>query len=136
MIIGAAYVCPGLALAQSGKSNSATTSQAAQSHSSGTARSQSPTSIGVAEMQPDGSIDLYLKTEPGQLEMNNGSVGSMRMTSKPGDSDYQQWIKQVGGLKVGERKSIPPLGSDFSTSSGSSKVTSKPAKPAKASKTH
>jgi hypothetical protein len=95
-------------------------------------------SIGIAEMQKDGSIDLYLKTDPGQLQIDSGSVGSLRMISKPGDSDYQKWIRQVGGLKVGERKLIPPLGDDFSqpTSSDSKKSTLKTAKPAKPSKAH
>ena len=138
VIACAAYVCAGPGSAQSGKSSSDATSQSKMAQTGASSASPVRRSIGTAEMQTDGSIDLYLKTDPGQIEINSGSVGSMQMNVKPGDSDYQRWIKQVGGLKIGERKAIPPLGDDFyqATADDSGKTKPKKNKPAKTNKTH
>lgn len=59
-------------------------------------------SVGVATMLPNGTILVGIRApEPG------GQLQAVLMV-EPGDTNYQQIIDHVGGLKPGETKSIPP----------------------------
>lgn len=61
-------------------------------------------SAGTATMKEDGTIRLVYKTEG-----KAGLGASVVIEYKPQDEDYQKILDQVGGLKVGETKSLPPL---------------------------
>lgn len=59
--------------------------------------------IGIATMKEDGTIRVVYKTQ--------GTIGlgaSVVIEYKPTDDEYQKIIDQVGGLKVGESKRVPP----------------------------
>lgn len=61
-------------------------------------------SSGTATMLEDGTIKLVY-----QSRGTTGFTASVVVEYKPDDEDYQKIIEQVGGLKVGETKSIPTL---------------------------
>ncbi|MCI0694779.1 hypothetical protein L0337_22580 [candidate division KSB1 bacterium] len=60
-------------------------------------------STGIATMKEDGTIRLVYKTEGAA-----GLGASVVIEYKPQDEDYQKILDQVGGLKVGESKAVPP----------------------------
>jgi len=57
-------------------------------------------SIGTATMLTDGTIVLEMRTS-----MDTGS-GTMTQKIKPTDMQYASTLKQIGGLKPGQTKSI------------------------------
>jgi hypothetical protein len=59
-------------------------------------------SVGVARMLENGTILIGIRG-PGV----DGPLQAVLMV-EPGDTNYQQIIDHVGGLKPGETKSIPP----------------------------
>ena len=59
-------------------------------------------SVGVARMLENGTILVGIRG-PGP----GGPLQAVLMV-EPGDTNYQQIIDHVGGLKPGETKSIPP----------------------------
>ena len=59
-------------------------------------------SVGVARMLENGTILVGIRG-PGP----DGPLQAVLMV-EPGDTNYQQIIDHVGGLKPGETKSIPP----------------------------
>jgi hypothetical protein len=59
-------------------------------------------SVGVARMLESGTILIGIRG-PGV----DGPLQAVLMV-EPGDTNYQQIIDHVGGLKPGETKSIPP----------------------------
>jgi hypothetical protein len=60
-------------------------------------------SSGTATMQEDGSLKVVHNAVGA-----TGLTASIVIVYKPADEEYQQIIAQVGGLKVGETKSLPP----------------------------
>jgi hypothetical protein len=60
--------------------------------------------IGSARMEPDGTLvlDLYAETPDGK------SRGMAQLRKKPGEADYDKWLKHLGGMKPGEQKLVPP----------------------------
>jgi hypothetical protein len=58
---------------------------------------------GTATMKEDGTIRLVYRTEGAA-----GLGASVVIEYKPNDEEYQKILDQVGGLKVGETKSVPP----------------------------
>ena len=61
-----------------------------------------PSSIGVASMAEDRVITLRLRAE------DHGMVGEGSLTYRPGDAQYEDVIRHLGGLKPGESKPVPP----------------------------
>lgn len=60
--------------------------------------------IGTATMQPDGTLELMLRAEgPG------GMLGDSLIRYAPDDPHYQQVLKHLGGMKVGETKQVLPF---------------------------
>ena len=59
-------------------------------------------SVGVAKMLEDGTILIGIRGSA-----PDGPLQAVLMI-EPGDTNYQQIIDHVGGLKPGETKSIPP----------------------------
>ena len=60
-------------------------------------------SIGSIKMLEDKSIVLVLRAES-----EDGAIGSAKFIHKPNDPEYRKILNHVGGLKVGEEKSVPP----------------------------
>ncbi len=60
-------------------------------------------SIGSIKMLDDKSIVLVLRAES-----EDGIIGQSQFTYKPSDSEYQNIIEHVGGIKVGEEKLVTP----------------------------
>jgi len=58
-------------------------------------------SIGTATMLSDGTIVMDLRTS-----MDTGGAGHLTQKIKPGDMQYAQVLKQLGGLKPGQSKPI------------------------------
>jgi hypothetical protein len=58
-------------------------------------------SIGTATMLSDGTIVLELRTS-----MDTDGSGKMIQKIKPTDMQYASTLKQIGGLKPGQSKSI------------------------------
>src|SRR5438552_848768 len=58
-------------------------------------------SIGNATMLADGTIVMELRTSD-----DTGGSGHMTQKIKPGDMQYAQVLKQLGGLKPGQSKPI------------------------------
>ena len=65
--------------------------------------SEQITSIGMATMLQDGSIVLDLG-----LEEEDGTVGDGRLVYAPTDEHYEEVLAHLGGLEIGESKSVPP----------------------------
>jgi hypothetical protein len=61
-----------------------------------------PSSIGVASMAGDGVITLRLRAE------DHGMVGEGLLTYRPGDAQYEEVVRHLGGLKPGQVKPVPP----------------------------
>src|SRR5258705_10164224 len=59
-------------------------------------------SVGVATMLENGTILVGIRGPA-----RDGPLQAVLMV-EPGDTNYQQIIEHVGGLKPGETKSIPP----------------------------
>ncbi|MBN8660390.1 MAG: hypothetical protein BWY75_00240 [bacterium ADurb.Bin425] len=59
--------------------------------------------VGVAKMLPDESIQLNLKAHTKDLE------GEAELIYRPGDKDYQDILKHLGGLTPGETKLVAPF---------------------------
>jgi len=60
-------------------------------------------SIGMATMSKDGTIHLFLRAEgPG------GIHGDALLTYEKSDPEYQDVMKHIGGIMVGEEKPVPP----------------------------
>ena len=66
--------------------------------------SETPQSIGRAECLPDGTIELLLRAET-----PNGAIGEARFTYAPSDPRYQGLVEHLGGIEVGQVKSVPPF---------------------------
>ena len=65
--------------------------------------SDSPEYIGIAKMADDGTITMILRAEgPG------GILGDALQVYEPNDPDYQEVLDHLGGLEVGEQKSVRP----------------------------
>ncbi len=60
--------------------------------------------IGTATMAQDGTIELRLRAEL----PNHGGIGEGTMTYRPGDKDYAEILRHLGGMKVGETKPVKP----------------------------
>lgn len=61
-------------------------------------------SIGSATLRPDGVLELMLRAEgPG------GMVGDSLVTYAPDDKNFKKVFDHLGGIKVGEVKSVPPF---------------------------
>ncbi|WNO10299.1 hypothetical protein [Teredinibacter sp. KSP-S5-2] len=60
-------------------------------------------SIGVATMGVDGTISLQLKAES-----EDGIIGDAYFEYLPSDPEYQNIIDHLGGIKIGEKKPVPP----------------------------
>jgi hypothetical protein len=60
--------------------------------------------IGSATMEADGTLvlNLYAETPDGR------SRGMAQIRKKPGDAEYDKWLKHLGGMKPGEEKLVPP----------------------------
>jgi hypothetical protein len=65
---------------------------------------QAKKSSGMVTMQEDGTIRLVYRTAGAA-----GLAADIVIQYKPTDEEYQKIIDQVGGLKIGETKFIPPL---------------------------
>jgi hypothetical protein len=61
-------------------------------------------SAGTATMQEDGSLKVVYRAAGA-----TGLAASVVIVYKPKDEDYQKILDQVGGLKVGESKTVPSL---------------------------
>jgi hypothetical protein len=62
-----------------------------------------PASIGQASMSEDGTIRLFLRAEgPG------GILGDVLYKYEKTDPRYQEVLKHIGGISVGEKKPVPP----------------------------
>jgi hypothetical protein len=59
--------------------------------------------IGVATMTEDGTIVLDLRAEE-----TDGTIGDARLTYPKTHADYQKILDHLGGLRPGEKKSVPP----------------------------
>ena len=59
-------------------------------------------SIGVATMTDDGAIMLRLRSLP------PGPIGEGTMRYKPGDREYEDIRKHIGGIAPGETKPVRP----------------------------
>jgi hypothetical protein len=59
-------------------------------------------SIGVATMTDDGVLTLRLRSLP------PGPIGEGTMRYKPGDREYEDIKKHIGGIKPGETKPVRP----------------------------
>ena len=59
-------------------------------------------SIGVATMTEDGTITLRLRSLP------PGPIAEGTMSYKPGDPQYEEIKKHIGGIKPGETKPVRP----------------------------
>ncbi|MEJ7732284.1 MAG: hypothetical protein WKG00_24140 [Polyangiaceae bacterium] len=62
-----------------------------------------PKSIGVASRRPDGTIVLQLRAEG-----PNGLMGEGLLTYPPSHPQHASVLEHLGGLEVGETKSVPP----------------------------
>jgi hypothetical protein len=60
-------------------------------------------SIGMATMTEDKTIILDLRATG-----DNGEVGTGRVTYSLSDPQYNDILKHLGGLKIGEKKPVPP----------------------------
>jgi hypothetical protein len=58
--------------------------------------------IGQATMEADGTIVLMLRAE-GPMVM-----GDALLRYPPGDKDYENVKKHIGGLEPGQSKAVPP----------------------------
>jgi hypothetical protein len=67
------------------------------------ARAQEREYIGVATMLPDGTISIEL-----HLSLPGGGVAEGVKDYKPGDPYYDDVLRHIGGLKVGEHKLVRP----------------------------
>ncbi len=61
-----------------------------------------PQSIGSAHMLPDGTIVLRLRSLP------PGPIAEGRWEVKPGDAQYEEIKRHIGGIAPGEWKPVPP----------------------------
>jgi hypothetical protein len=68
---------------------------------SGWMRDQAP--IGAAMMESDGTLVLTLRAES-----EGGLVGHYQVRYRPDDSDYDDVLRHLGGMKPGEEKAVPP----------------------------
>src|SRR5664280_3728219 len=59
-------------------------------------------SIGVATMTDDGVLTLRLRSLP------PGPIGEGTMRYKPGDREYEDIKKHIGGINPGETKPVRP----------------------------
>lgn len=59
--------------------------------------------VGIATMKEGGAIKVVYKTAGAA-----GLGASIVIEYKPQDEDYQKILDRVGGLKIGETKSVPP----------------------------
>lgn len=57
----------------------------------------------MATMSEDKTIILDLRAEG-----RKGEIGTGRITYAPSDPQYNDILKHLGGLKVGEKKPVPP----------------------------
>ncbi len=69
----------------------------------GAAEQQAAPSIGTATMRADRAIVLRLRAESG-----TGAIGDAQTIYLPGDPQYDEILRHVGGLQVGEEKPVPP----------------------------
>ena len=60
-------------------------------------------SIGIVTMLPEGTLRLQLRAE-----LQGGTVGDSVLLVKPGEKSYEETIRHVGGIKIGESKQVPP----------------------------
>lgn len=60
-------------------------------------------SIGIVTMLPEGTLRLQLRAE-----LRGGTVGDSVLLVKPGEKSYEETIRHVGGIKIGESKQVPP----------------------------
>jgi hypothetical protein len=60
-------------------------------------------SIGSATMRNDGVIILLLRAES-----ETGQVGQSQVLYNPGTVEYDNLIKHLNGLVVGQNKAVPP----------------------------
>ena len=61
-----------------------------------------PASIGVASMTEDRVITLRLRAE------DHGMVGEGFLTYRPGDAQYEEVVRHLGGLEPRGSKPVPP----------------------------
>jgi hypothetical protein len=60
--------------------------------------------IGIATMAPDGTVTLRLRAE----SQSGTTTGEGQLIYRPGDAQYDEVLRHLGGLKPGESKSVPP----------------------------
>jgi len=60
-------------------------------------------SIGSATMTPDGTIHLLLRAEGPE-----GIRGDASFSYEKSNPEYQEIFDHIGGIKVGEKKPVPP----------------------------
>ena len=62
-----------------------------------------PEYIGEATMEADRTIVLYLRAESA-----GGAVGHGMVTYAPGDPEYEDVLRHIGGLEPGQKKPVRP----------------------------
>lgn len=69
--------------------------------------------VGVAHLHERGFLEVMLRDSVAQPEKKAkgfaGPNGETYFRCYKGDPDYEMYLKQVGGLKKGESKLIPPF---------------------------
>lgn len=66
--------------------------------------SKAPESIGTATMLADGTLQLHLVARGA-----GGMIGDAMITYPPHHPQYAYVLEHLGGMKVGESKSVPPF---------------------------
>jgi hypothetical protein len=85
------------------RSAGASTRASAAAISTVTAGAPTVASIGTIKMNAERRIELRLRADG-----PNGERGESVLTYDPGDTDYDDVIKHVGGISPGETKAVPP----------------------------
>ncbi len=60
-------------------------------------------SIGMATMSEDGTIHLFLRAQG-----PNGIRGDALLNYEKSNPEYQDVLRHIGGISVGEEKPVPP----------------------------
>lgn len=63
-----------------------------------------PDSIGMASMSTDRTISLQLRAE----DDAGRAIGDALLVYKPGDTEYDEVLRHLGGMEPGEQKPVPP----------------------------
>jgi len=98
--VGTAVVTVGAAELFNDESSQYTAGMAAGGMSEG---DEAKKSSGTATLQEDGSLKVVHRATGA-----SGLSASVVVVYKPTDEEYQKIIDQIGGLQVGETKSVPP----------------------------